>query len=112
MMRQLRLLLIARDIINGAPIAAVFHVSEMVLYNDPEAYNQDYSYRSQGEHIDLLSFNMVTKKGTASYCICSEAILEGKKDCLFPTLTKVDTAESVSFMNPLVEAYRKGEHNV
>ena len=103
---------IARDIINGAPIAAVFHVSEMVLYNDPEAYNQDYSYRSQGEHIDLLSFNMVTKKGTASYCICSEAILEGKKDCLFPTLTKVDTAESVSFMNPLVEAYRKGEHNV
>lgn len=98
---------IAEDIINGAPITAVFHVGEMVLYNDPEAYNQDYSYRSQGEHIDLLSFNMVTKEGMASYCICSEALLEGKKDCLFPTLTKVDTAVSVSFMNPLVEAFEK-----
>lgn len=98
---------IAGEIQNGAPIVAVFHVSEMVLYNDPEAYNLDYSYRSQGEHIDLLSFNMVTREGTASYCICSEAIVEGKKDCLFPTLTKVDTAVSVSFMNPLVEAFKK-----
>lgn len=103
---------IAEKIRNGAPIVAVFHVSEMVLYNDPEAYNQDYSYRSQGEHIDLLSFNMVTKKGTASYCICSEALLEGKKDCLFPTLTKVDTAVSVSFMNPLVEAFEKSVNEV
>ena len=103
---------IAKEIINGAPIAAVFHVSEMVLYNDPEAYNQDYSYRSQSEHIDLLSFNMVTKKGTASYCICSEALLEGKKDCLFPTLTKVDTAVPVSFMNPLVEAFEKSVNEV
>lgn len=98
---------IAGEIQNGAPIVAVFHVSEMVLYNDPEAYNLDYSYRSQGEHIDLLSFNMVTREGTASCCICSEAIVEGKKDCLFPTLTKVDTAVSVSFMNPLVEAFKK-----
>ena len=74
---------IAHEIRNGAPIVAVFHVCEMVLYNDPEAYNQDYSYRLQGEHTDLLSFNMVTKEGTACFCICSEALLEGKKDCLF-----------------------------
>ena len=96
---------IARQIRNGAPIVAVFHVCEMVLYNDPDAYNQDYSYRSQGEHTDLLSFNMVTNGGAANYCICSEALLEGKEDCLFPTLTKVDTAVSLSFINPLVEAF-------
>ena len=96
---------IAREIRNGAPIVAVFHVCEMLLYNDPEAYNQDYSYRSQGEHTDLLSFNMVTKGGAANFCINSEALLDGKEDCLFPTLTKVDTAVSFSFMNPLVEAF-------
>ena len=96
---------IAREIRNGAPIVAVFHVCEMLLYNDPEAYNQDYSYRSQGEHTDLLSFNMVTKGGAANFCINSEALLDGKEDCLFPTLTKVDTAVSLSFMNPLVEAF-------
>lgn len=96
---------IAHEIRNGAPIVAVFHVSEMLLYNDPDAYNQDYSYRTQGEHTDLLSFNMVTKGGAANYCICSEALLEGKEDCLFPTLTKVDTAVSLSFINPLVEAF-------
>lgn len=100
---------IARQIRNGAPIVAVFHVCEMVLYNDPDAYNQDYSYRSQSEHTDLLSFNMVTKSGVANYCICSEALLEDKKDCLFPALTKVDTAVSLSFMNPLVEAFENVE---
>lgn len=96
---------IARQIRNGAPIVAVFHVCEMVLYNDPDAYNQDYSYRSQGEHTDLLSFNMVTNGGAANYCINSEALLDGKEDCLFPTLIKVDTAVSLSFINPLVEAF-------
>ncbi len=100
---------IAHEIRNGAPIVAVFHVCEMLLYNDPEAYNQDYSYRSQGEHTDLLSFNMVTKGGTANSCINSEALLDGKKDCLFPSLTKVDTAVSLSFMNPLVEAFENVE---
>lgn len=100
---------IARQIRNGAPIVAVFHVCEMVLYNDPDAYNQDYSYRSQGEHTDLLSFNMVTNGGAANYCINSEALLEDKKDCLFPALTKVDTAVSLSFMNPLVEAFENVE---
>ena len=97
---------IASKIRNGSSIVAVFHVCEMILYNDPEAYNQDYSYRSQGEHTDLLSFNMVTKEGAANYCICSEALLKGKKDCQFPTLTKVDTLVSASFLNPLVEAFK------
>ena len=96
---------IAREIRNGAPIVAVFHVCEMMLYNDPKAYNQDYSYRSKGEHTDLLSFNMVTKEGATNYCINREVLLDGKEDCLFPTLIKVDSAVSVSFMNPLVEAF-------
>ena len=100
---------IAREIRNGAPIVAVFHVCEMLLYNDPEAYNQDYAYRSQGEHTDLLSFNMVTKEGAANYCISSEALLDRKENCLFPTLTKVDTAVSVCFLNPLVEAFENVE---
>ena len=100
---------IAREIRNGAPIVAVFHVCEMLLYNDPEAYNQDYAYRSQGEHTDLLSFNMVTKEGAANYCISSEALLDRKENCLFPTLTKVDTAVSVSFLNLLVEAFENVE---
>ena len=100
---------IAREIRNGAPIVAVFHVCEMLLYNDPEAYNQDYAYRSQGEHTDLLSFNIVTKEGAANYCISSEALLDRKENCLFPTLTKVDTAVSVSFLNPLVEAFENVE---
>lgn len=98
---------IAKEIEGGAPIVAVFHVCEMVMYNDPLAFNQDYSYRSQGEHIDLLSFNIVTKDGSSHYCISSEAILEGKKDCMFPTLTKVNADDPTSFMFPLLEAFRK-----
>ena len=98
---------IAAEITKGVPIVAVFHVCEMVLYNDLEAFNQDYSYRSQSGHTELLSFNMVTKDGTAHYCISSEALLEGKKDCLFPTLTRVDTDDAVSFMKPLADAFGK-----
>ena len=98
---------ISEEIKSGAPIIAVFHVSEMLLYNNPEAFNQDYSYRSRSEHSELLSFNIVTKEGASQYCISSEAILEGKKDCMFPTLMRVETDDSISFMNPLVEAFQE-----
>lgn len=100
---------IAKEIKNGEPIVAVFHVCEMLIYESPEVLNQDYSYRSKGEHSELLSFNMVTEKGCSNYCISSEAILEGKKDCQFPKLMKVETDDSVSYMKPLVNAflYRK-----
>ena len=100
---------IAGEIRSGAPIVAIFHVCEMVLYNDPEAYNQDYSHRSRGKHSELLSFNKVTKEGATNYCVSSEAILKGEKECVFPTLAKVETDDTISFMNPLVEAFRLRE---
>lgn len=99
---------IAEDIKNGAPIVAVFHVCEMLCYDNLEVLNEDYSYRSQGEHSELLTFNKVTKDGASQYCISSESVLEGKKDCRFPLLTKVETDDTISFMNPLVEALRIG----
>lgn len=96
---------IAEEIKNGAPIVAVFHVCEMLCYNDMDAYKQDYSYRSKGVHTELLSFNIVTKDGATNYCVSSEAILYGKKYCTFPKLTKVDTIDTISFMNPIVNAF-------
>lgn len=103
---------IAEEIKNGEPIVAVFHVGEMLWYNNPEAFNQDYSYRSKREHSELLAFNVVTKEGSEFYGISSEALLEGKKDCLFPTLMKIDTDDTISFMNPLVKAFREIKNDV
>lgn len=51
----------------------------------------------------------MTKDGAENYYISSEAILEGKRDCRFPTLMKVETDDTISFMNPLVEALRGRE---
>lgn len=98
---------VAEEIKNGEPIVAVFHVCEMLWYNNPEAFDQDYSYRSKSEHSELLSFNIVTKEGAEQYSISSEALLEGKKDCMFPTMMKIDTDDAISYMNPLVEAFHK-----
>jgi hypothetical protein len=95
---------IAEEIKSGVPIVAVFYVSEMLIYDDLEILNQDYSYRRERKHAELLSFEKVTKDGAENYCISSEAILEGKRDCRFPTLMKVETDDAVSFMNPLVKA--------
>lgn len=95
---------IAAEIKSGVPIVAVFYVCEMLFYDDPEIFNQDYSYRSVNKHEELLSFEKVTKDGAVHYCINSDAILDGKKDCRFPTLMIVETDDSISFMKPLVEA--------
>ncbi len=100
---------IAEEIRSGAPIVAVYHVCEMLVFEDPEIYNHDYSYRRDSEHAELLSFNKVTKDGAENYCVSSEAILEGKKECRFPKLMKVETDDTISFMNPLVEAFRGNE---
>ena len=88
------------------PIVAVFYVCVMLIYDDPEILNQDYSYRRGSKHAELLSFEKVTKDGAENYCISSEAILEGKRDCRFPKLMKVETDDTISFMNPLVDALR------
>ena len=97
---------IAEEIRCGAPIVAVFHACEMLVYEDPGIYNQDYSYRRVSEHTELLSFNKVTKDSAENYCISSEALLEGEKECQFPRIMKVETDDTISFMNPLVEAFR------
>jgi len=95
---------IAEEIKSGVPIVAVFFVSEMLIYDDLEILNQDYSYRRESKHAELLSFEKVTKDGSEHYCISSEAVLDGKKDCKFPKLMKVETDDTISFMNPLVKA--------
>lgn len=100
---------IAEEIKSGVPIIAVFYVGEMLIYDDPEILNQDYSYRRESAHSELLSFEKVTKDGAENYCISSEAVLEGKKDCRFPKLMKVETDDTISFMNPLVEALQRIE---
>lgn len=97
---------IAEEIKSGVPIVAVFYVCEMLIYDDPEILNQDYSYRRGSKHAELLSFEKVTKDGAEIYFISSEAILEGKRDCRFPKLMKVETDDTISFMNPLVDALR------
>ena len=102
---------IAEEIKGGAPIVAVFHVCEMLAYEAPEAYNLDYMHRSKGAHAELLSFNKVTIEGAENYCISSEAILEGKKDSQFPILMKVETDDTISFMNPLVKAFESRSKN-
>ena len=67
----------------------------------------DAYYRSKSEHEELLWFNKVTKEGCSDYCISSVAIIKGNKDCRYPTLTKVGTDDSTSYMKPLEEAFRK-----
>ena len=98
---------IAEEIGNGEPIVAVFHVCEMLCYDNTDLFNQDYSYRIKNEHTELLWFSNVTKGGCQDYCISSEAIIDGDKDCLYPTLTKAETDGSRSYMKPLVNALKE-----
>lgn len=97
---------IAEDIKSGVTIVAVFHVSEMLIYQNIDVFNKDYSYRSKEEHSEILSFNIVTKDYSKQYCISSEAFTEEKEDCMFPHLTQVETDDSISFMNPIVQAFK------
>ena len=96
---------IASDIKSGADIVAVFHVGEMVIYNDPELLNIDYRTRIMNSHSEILSFSKITKDRAMQYLISTEAILNNSKDCLFPTLTKVESKENLSFVYPIVEAF-------
>jgi hypothetical protein len=96
---------IASDIKSGADIIAVFHVGEMIYYNNPELLNLDYRYRMMDAHAEMLSFNKVTKESEEQYLISSEAIMDNAKDCVFPTLTRVETDDTFSFVYPIVEAF-------
>lgn len=96
---------IASDIKSGADIIAVFHVGEMIYYNNPELLNLDYRYRMMDAHAEMLSFNKVTKESEEQYLISSEAIIDNVKDCVFPTLTRVETDDTFSFVSPIIEAF-------
>lgn len=100
---------ISEAIKSGEPIVAVFHVSEMLIYDTMDAFNEDYSYRSKSNHSELLSFNIATKDYSSQYCISSEAITKGDENCRFPRLTKVETDDSISFMNPIVRAFKNDD---
>lgn len=96
---------IASDIKSGADIIAVFHVGEMIYYNNPELLNLDYRDRMIDAHTEMLSFNKVTKESEEQYLISSEAIIDNVKDCVFPTLTRVETDDTFSFVSPIIEAF-------
>ena len=96
---------IASNIKSGADIIAVFHVEEMIHYNNSELLNLDDRYRMMDAHAEMLSFNKVTKEGEEQYLISSEAIIDNVKDCVFPTLTRVETGDTFSFVSPIIEAF-------
>lgn len=96
---------IASDIRSGADIIAVFLVEEIICYNNPELLNLDYRYRMMDTHTEMLSFNKVTKEGAVQYLISSEAIIDNTKDCVFPTLTRVETDDTFSFVYPITDAF-------
>jgi hypothetical protein len=47
----------------------------------------------------------VTKESEEQYLISSEAIIDNVKDCVFPTLTRVETDDTFSFVSPIIEAF-------
>lgn len=96
---------IASVIRTEANIAAIFYVGEMIYYNDPNLMNLDYRHRTKHIHSELLSFDLMTKKDSAQYLISKEAVIEESKNCLFPTITKVETDDNSSFMCPIMKAF-------
>lgn len=96
---------IASEIRTGANIVAIFYVGEMIYYNDLNLLSLDYRHRTKHIHSELLSFDLITQKDSAQYLISKEAVIEESKNCLFPTLTKVETDNRSSFMYPIIKAF-------
>ena len=96
---------IASEIRTGANIVAIFYVGEMIYYNNLNLLNLDYRHRTKHIHSELLSFDLITQKNSAQYLISKEAVIEKSKNCLFPTLTKVETNNRSSFMYPIIKAF-------
>ena len=96
---------IASEVKKNTDIVAVFHVGEMIFYNDPNILNQDYRYRIANSQSELLAFDKITNSETEQYFISSEAITKNSKDCLFPTLTKAESHKSTSMLYPIIKAF-------
>ena len=96
---------IASDVKKDTNIIAVFHVGEMIYYDDLNMLNLDYRYRIANSQSEVLAFDKITKDTTEQYLISSEAITEKSRDCMFPTLTKIESQQNISMIYPIIKAF-------
>ena len=96
---------IASDVKKDTNIIAVFLVGEMIYYDDLNMLNQDYRYRIANSQSEELAFDKITKDTTEQYLISSEAITEKSRDCMFPTLTKIESQQNISMIYPIIKAF-------
>lgn len=97
---------IATEIKLGSSIVAVFHVGEVLVYNNLKPFFIDYRKRSLNPHMEMLAFSIITKDTYAQYLLNSDSLLEQSTDCFYPQLTEVKIDENVSLMRPLIEAFK------
>ena len=97
---------IATEIKLGSSIVAVFHVGEVLVYNNLKPFFIDYRKRSLNPHMEMLAFSIITKDTDAQYLLNSDSLLEQSTDCFYPQLTEVNIDENVSLMRPLIEAFK------
>ena len=97
---------IATEIKLGSSIVAVFHVGEVLVYNNLKPFFIDYRKRSSNPHMEMLAFSIITKDTYAQYLLNSDSLLEQSTDCFYPQLTEVKIDENVSLMRPLIEAFK------
>lgn len=96
---------LASEIKKDANIVAVFLVGEMIYYDNLNMLNQDYRYRIANSQSEVLAFDKITKDKAEQYLISSEAIIENSKDCMFPTITKIESHQSISMIYPIIKAF-------
>lgn len=96
---------LASEIRQNANIVAVFLVGEMIYYDDLNILNQDYRYRIANAQSEVLAFDKITKDKTEQYLISSEAITEKSRDCMFPTLTRIESQHNISMIYPIIKAF-------
>lgn len=96
---------LASEIKKNANIVAVFLVGEMIYYDNLNMLNQDYRYRIANSQSEVLAFDKITKDKVEQYLISSEAIIENSKDCMFPTMTKIESHQSISMNYPIIKAF-------
>lgn len=96
---------LASEIKKNTNIVAVFLVGEMIYNEDLNMLNQDYRYRIANSQSQVLAFDKITKDKAEEYLISSEAIIDNSKDCMFPTLTEIESHQSSSMIYPIIKAF-------
>lgn len=97
---------IATNIKLGFPIVAIFHVGEVLVYNNLKPFFKDYRKRSLSPDMEMLSFSIITKDTCSQYLFNSDSLLKQSTDCLYPQWTKVKLDDSISLMRPLIDAFK------